>query len=41
MLKENWNILTESIRIDGNVLLDFLLQEEVILQTEKQDIEVL
>ena len=41
MLKENWNILTENIRLEGNVLLDFLLQEEVILQTEKQDIEVL
>ena len=41
MLKENWDILTKNIRIEGNVLLDFLLQEEVILQTEKQHIEVL
>ena len=41
MLKENWDILTENIRIEGNVFLDFLLQEEVILQTEKQHIEVL
>ena len=40
MLKENWDILTKNIRIEGNVLLDFLLQEEVILQTEKQHIEV-
>ena len=41
MLKENWDILTKNIRIEGNVFLDFLLQEEVILQTEKQHIEVL